>query len=77
MITPAGRLLFWLRISFVGDAAVAAVGGVLVAQGQEGAGFATLVFAGVRAVLGVFALLVAAQALERRDPRDDAPSVLR
>jgi hypothetical protein len=31
-------------------------------------------FAGVRAVLGVIALLLAARALERRHPNDDAPS---
>jgi hypothetical protein len=73
-VTPAGRLLFWIRAAFVGDAAVAAFGGLLLAVGREGAAFAVLAFATVRAVLGVVALLVALRALERKDPHDDAPS---
>jgi hypothetical protein len=74
-VTPARRLLFWLRMSFVGDAVLAAIGGLLVAEG-EGIGVALLVFTALRAAIGVVALILAAQALERRDPRDDAPSVL-
>ena len=74
-MTPARRLLFWLRISFVGDAVLAAIGGLLVAQG-EAVGIALLVFSALRAVIGVVALVLAARALERRDPHDDRPSVL-
>ena len=75
--TPASRLLFWIKAAFVGDAAVAAFGGLLLAIGSETAAFAVFAFVAVRVVLGVAALLIAARALERRDPRDDAPSVLR
>jgi hypothetical protein len=35
------------------------------------------VFAGIRAALGVVALLIAARALERRNPNDDRPSSVR
>jgi hypothetical protein len=74
-VTPARRLLFWLRISFVGDAALAAIGGLLVAEG-EAVGIALLIFTALRAAIGVVALVLAARALERRDPHDDRPSVL-
>ncbi|HEY0374481.1 MAG TPA: hypothetical protein VGC94_06780 [Amnibacterium sp.] len=74
-MTPARRLLFWLRISFVGDAALAAIGGLLVAEGQ-GVGVALLIFTALRAAIGVVALVLAARALERHDPHDDRPSVL-
>lgn len=77
MITPASRLLFWIRAAFVGDAAIAAFGGLLLAVGSEGAAFACFAFAAVRAALGVAALLIAMRALERRDPNDDRPSSVR
>ena len=77
MITPASRLLFWIKAAFVGDAALAAFGGLLLALGDESAAFACFVFAAVRAALGVVALLVAARALERHDPHDDRPSSVR
>ena len=51
--------------------------GVLLAIGSEGAAFAVLAFAAVRAALGVAALLIAIRALDRRDPHDDAPSSIR
>jgi len=74
-VTPARRLLFWLRISFVGDAALAAIGGLLLAEGED-VGLALLVFTALRAGIGVVALVLAARALERHDPHDDEPSVL-
>lgn len=77
MITPASRLLFWIKAAFVGDAALAAFGGLLLAVGDEAAAFAVLVFAAVRAAIGVAALLIASHALQRRDPRDDRPSAVR
>ena len=55
---------------------MAAFGGVLVAAGREAAGIAVLVFAAVRAALGVAALLIASRALERRHPNDDRPSAI-
>jgi membrane protein implicated in regulation of membrane protease activity len=76
-VTPASRLLFWIRAAFVGDAAIAAFGGILLAVGSEAAAFACFAFAAVRAVLGVVALLLAMRALERRRPEDDAPSSVR
>jgi hypothetical protein len=75
-VTPARRLLFWLRISFVGDAVLAAIGGLLVAEGEE-IGIALLIFTALRAAIGVVALVLAARALARHDPRDDSPSILR
>ena len=75
-VTPAGRLLFWLRISFLGDAALAAIGGVLIAQ-DEGVGYAVLIFVALRAALGVVALLIASRAIADAGPHDDRPSVIR
>ena len=76
-VTPASRLLFWIRAAFLGDAAIAAFGGILLAIGSESAAFACFAFAIVRAALGVAALLIAIHALERRDPNDDRPSSVR
>lgn len=76
-MTPASRLLFWIRATFIGDAAIAAFGGILLAIGSETAAFAVFAFVLVRAVLGVAALLIAMRALERRDPNDDRPSSVR
>jgi hypothetical protein len=56
---------------------LAAVGGLLVASGQEGAGVGLLVFTAVRAGLGVVALLFAHRALDQRHPADDRPSAIR
>ena len=76
-ITPASRLLFWIRAAFVGDAAIAAFGGILLAVGAESAAVACFAFAGVRAGLGVAALLIAIHALDRGNPNDDRPSSVR
>jgi hypothetical protein len=76
-MTPASRLLFWIRAAFVGDAAVAAFGGILLAIGSETAAFAVFAFALVRAVLGVVALLIAMRALHDKNPNDDRPSSVR
>jgi membrane protein implicated in regulation of membrane protease activity len=76
-MTPASRLLFWIRAAFVGDAAIAAFGGILLAIGSETAAVAVFAFVLVRAVLGVAALLIAVRVLERRDPKDDRPSSVR
>lgn len=60
----------------MGDAVLAAIGGLLVAQGEEATGIALLVFTALRAVIGVIALVVAARALADRNPNDDRPSIL-
>ena len=74
--TPSSRLLFWLKASFVLDALFGAIGGIMIGQG-EGAGWALLVFAVLRAAVGVVALVITVQALERRHPGDDRPSIIR
>ena len=76
-MTPASRLLFWIKAAFVGDAAIAAFGGILLAIGSETAAFAVFAFVLVRAALGVAALLIAMRALEHRNPNDDRPSSVR
>ncbi len=73
-MTPAGRLLFWIKAAFVGDGAIAAFGALLLAIGSESAALAVFAFVVVRAALGVAALLIAMRALERRNPNDDRPS---
>jgi hypothetical protein len=73
-VTPASRLLFWIRAAFLGDAAIAGFGGILLAVGSETAAFACFAFAVVRAALGVVALLIAMRALEHTNPNDDRPS---
>ena len=73
-MTPASRLLFWIRAAFLGDAVIAVLGAYLLATGAEGAGIGCLVFAGVRAVIGGVAGLSASAALSDRHPNDDRPS---
>jgi hypothetical protein len=75
VITPSRRLLFWLRISFVADAALGAIAGLLIAE-DEPAGWYLLAFVVLRAVLGVVALVLAARMLEERRPGDDRPSII-
>ena len=54
---------------------LAAIGGLLVAEGED-VGLALLVVTALRAGIGVVALVLAARALEQHDPHDDEPSVL-
>ena len=74
-ITPSRRLLFWLRISFVADAALGLIAGLLIAE-DEPAGWYLLVFVVLRAALGVVGLVLASRMLEERRPGDDRPSVI-
>ncbi|MFT2693606.1 hypothetical protein [Clavibacter zhangzhiyongii] len=53
---PVRRLLFWLRVPFVADAALVVIGIVLLVSG-DGVGWWVLVFAGLRAVVGVVAIV--------------------
>ncbi|MFT2708001.1 hypothetical protein [Clavibacter zhangzhiyongii] len=53
---PVRRLLFWLRVPFVADAALVVIGIVLLVGG-DGVGWWVLVFAGLRAVVGVVAIV--------------------
>jgi membrane protein YdbS with pleckstrin-like domain len=54
-VDPVRRLLFWLRVPFVADAALVVVGVCLLVAG-DGVGWWVLVFAGLRAVVGVVAI---------------------
>ena len=53
------RLLFWLRIPYVADVALLAIGVALLVTGQP-AGWWVLVFAFVRAIIGTIALVIVA-----------------
>ena len=53
---PVRRLLFWLRVPFVADAALVVVG-IALLVGGDGVGWWVLVFAGLRAVVGVVAIV--------------------
>jgi membrane protein YdbS with pleckstrin-like domain len=71
---PTKRLLFWLRIPYVADAALVLIGVWLLLSGRS-VGWWVLVFAAVRAVIGTIALFwLAPKLIARRNSRgDDAP----
>ena len=71
---PTKRLLFWLRIPYVADAALVLIGIGLLLAGRS-VGWWVLVFAAVRAVIGTIALFwLAPKLIARRNTRgDDAP----
>ncbi|OUE10306.1 hypothetical protein CMsap09_15265 [Clavibacter michiganensis] len=71
---PVRRLLFWLRVPFVADAALVVVG-IALLVGGDGVGWWVLVFAGLRAVVGVVAIVwIAPRMIARLDPGDDSSS---
>jgi len=53
---PVRRLMFWLRVPFVADAALVVIG-VALLVGGDAVGWWVLVFAGLRAVVGVVAIV--------------------
>ena len=53
---PVRRLMFWLRVPFVADAALVVIG-IALLIGGDGVGWWVLVFAGLRAVVGVVAIV--------------------
>ena len=53
---PVRRLMFWLRVPFVADAALVVIG-IALLVGGDGVGWWVLVFAGLRAVVGVVAIV--------------------
>lgn len=67
-IQPGARLLFWIRAAFVGDAAIAAFGAILLAVGSERAAFAVFAFVVVRAAIGTAALVLALRTLHPDPP---------
>lgn len=64
----ARRLLFWLWTPYLSDVALVGIGWWLVASG-DAAGWWAIAFAGVRAVLGTAALILARRRLRgEREP---------
>ena len=57
----------WLRVPYVADIALVVIGVVVLPTGRE-VGWWVLIFAGVRAVIGTFALLVLAPRIIARRP---------
>ncbi|PPF60453.1 hypothetical protein C5C13_03975 [Clavibacter michiganensis] len=53
---PVRRLMFWLRVPFVADAALVVIG-IALLVGGDGVGWWVLVFAGLRALVGVVAIV--------------------
>lgn len=71
---PVRRLMFWLRVPFVVDAALAVIGIALLVAG-DGVGWWVLVFAGLRAVVGVVAIVwIAPRMIERLSPDAEPPA---
>ena len=68
---PVRRLMFWLRVPFVADAALVVIG-VALLVGGDGVGWWVLVFAGLRAVVGVLAIVWIAPRMIARLSPDDA-----
>ncbi len=64
-VDPTRRLLFWLKAPFAADAVLAVIG-VLLLIGNNAAGWWVLLFAAVRAVIGVVALWIIAPRVRRR-----------
>jgi hypothetical protein len=71
---PSRRLLFWLRVPFLADAALAVIGVLFLVSGRGMAGWGVLIFAAVRAIVGVIALFVLAPRLLRGRATDERPS---
>lgn len=72
-IDPAQRLLFWLRVPYVLDAVLVAVGiGYLIAG--DGVGWWVLVFAFLRAVIGTVSLFWIAPRVIARRAADSGPT---
>jgi hypothetical protein len=65
--------MFWLRVPFVADAALVVIGIVLLVGG-DGVGWWVLVFAGLRAVVGVVAIVwIAPRMIARLSPGAETP----
>ncbi|OUE23537.1 hypothetical protein [Clavibacter michiganensis] len=70
---PVRRLMFWLRVPFVADAALVVIGIALIVGG-DGVGWWVLVFAGLRAVVGVVAIAwIAPRMIARLAPGAEPP----
>ncbi|WP_244629183.1 hypothetical protein [Clavibacter capsici] len=69
---PVRRLMFWLRVPFVADAALVVIG-IALLVGGDGVGWWVLVFAGLRAVVGVVAIVWIAPRMIARLGADGEP----
>ncbi len=64
--------MFWLRVPFVADAALVVIG-VALLVGGDGVGWWVLAFAGLRAVVGVVAIVwIAPRMIARLAPAPEA-----
>lgn len=71
---PVRRLMFWLRVPFVVDAALVVIGIALLVAG-DGVGWWVIVFAGLRAAVGVVAIVwIAPRMIERLSPDAEPPA---
>jgi hypothetical protein len=64
-MNPIRRLLFWLWTPYISDVVMVAIGLWMLAGGDT-AGWLAIIFAGVRAVLGTIALLLAYRMIARQ-----------
>ena len=71
---PSRRLLFWLRVPFLADAVLAVIGVLFLVSGRDMAGWGVLIFAAVRAIVGVIALFVLTPRLLRGRGSNEWPS---
>ncbi|MES2169360.1 MAG: hypothetical protein V4479_01370 [Actinomycetota bacterium] len=71
---PKRRLMFWLKLPFIADAALGVIGTLLLVAGN-GAGWWVLLFGGVRFVVGAISVwVIAPRVLDRRSASDQSPS---
>lgn len=65
---PKRRLLFWLKVPFIADAALGIIGALLL-LGANPAGWWVLLFAGVRFVVGAISVwVIAPRVLKSQSP---------
>ncbi|MCU1414202.1 MAG: rane protein [Microbacteriaceae bacterium] len=71
---PTRRLMFWLKLPFIADAALVVIG-VLLLVGGNTVGWWVLLFAGIRAAVGAISVwVIAPRVLGRPVPPDQSPS---
>lgn len=62
---PKRRLLFWLKVPFVADAALGVIG-ILLLVGANAMGWWVLLFAGVRFIVGAISVWIIAPRVLRQ-----------
>ncbi|GGF37481.1 hypothetical protein [Subtercola lobariae] len=72
-MNPTKRLMFWLKVPYAADVALALIAVALLAGGRS-VGWWVLVFAAVRAIVGTIALVwIAPRMLARRTSPPPTP----